>query len=180
MKRALKYSIILLMSAMLVVPAVKAQNTQAYVDVNKVLQAMPGYQDSTKKLDEIRAMYQNQYNYLLVDLQQKIKMYEAQKDSLSAYIANIRLREIKNAQANLDTFQAVANSALNIQKNKMLSGFLSDIKDAIAAIGNEKKYNTIWDYEMLKNAIWTDPKTDITQEVISRLDKKKNPIPNKK
>lgn len=140
---------------------------------------MPGYADSVKLLDNIRTMYQNQYNYLLIDLQQKIKQYEIQKDSLSPFIANIRLQEINTSQRNLDTFQSVANTALSIQQDKILSGFLKDIHSATAAIGTQKKYIAIWDSNMLKNAIWTDPKADMTQEIIAYLANKNNGTPAK-
>jgi len=149
----------------------------AYIDINVVLQAMPGYKDSVKMLDNIRVMYQNQYNYLLVDLQQKIKTYESKKDSFSPYVANLKLTEIKQSQANLDTFQAVANNALKMQQDKVMTSFLKEIRDASASIGNARKLGTVWDSAMLKNAIWTDPKSDITQDVIKVLLKKPSPAP---
>jgi Skp family chaperone for outer membrane proteins len=156
----------------------KAQSgiPNAYVDINVVLQAMPGYKDSIKKLDEIRAMYQNQYNFLLVDLQQKIKTYESKKDSLSPYVSNLKLQEIRQGQANLDTFQKVANEALKMQQDKVLSGFLTEIRNVVAQIGNLRHLGTVWDASMLKNAIWTDPKSDITQEVIKTIQLKHNPV----
>ncbi len=141
----------------------------AYVDIAKTLQAMPGYQDSIKKLDAIRALYQNQYNYLLVDLQQKIKTYESKKDSLSPYVANLKLAEIKQAQANLDTFQMVANNALQMQQNQVIGSFMIVIREVSKSIGVKRKLGTIWDSAMLKNAIWTDPNSDITQEVIDAI-----------
>lgn len=162
-----------LIVALLIVNSSQAQNKNyvpnAFVDVNKVLQAMPGYQDSVKGLDNIRMMYQNQYNLLLVDLQQKIKTYEAGKDSLSPFVANTKLKEIKNSQANLDTFQALANQALKFQQDRVLQGFLEKIREAVTALGQQGRYGTVWDSGMLKSAIWTDPKSDITQDVITQL-----------
>lgn len=144
----------------------------AFVDVNKVLQAIPGYSDSIKKLDEVRLMYQNQYNFLLVDLQQKIKTYELKKDSFSPFVSNLKLQEIKQAQGNLDTFQKVANTALKMQQDLMLTGFLTSIHDAVSEIGAQKKISVVWDAAMLKNAIWSDPKSDITEEVIAKVKSK--------
>lgn len=155
---------------------ISAQNiSNGYVNLNKVMQAMPGYGDSVKHLDAIRLMYQNQYNYLLVDLQQKIKEYQSKKDSLAPMIANIKLQEIKQSQSNLDTFQAVANNALVMQQNETMKGFLAEIQVAVAEIGNQKHIGTIWDANMLKNAIWTDPKSDITNDVIQNILNKRNP-----
>lgn len=141
----------------------------AYVNVEKVLQASPGYQDSLKKLDNLRVMYQNQYNYLLADLQQKIKAYEIRKDSFSPFVAQIKIKEIKNAQANLDTFQAVANSALQMQQNQIVAGFLANIKTVSEEIGQRKKLSGVWDSALLKNALYIDPKSDITEEVIQAI-----------
>ncbi len=176
--------IMTLTSAILIlnVQTVKSQSgVNAYVNVDSVLRSMPGFGDSVKKLENIRIMYQNQYNYLLVGLQQKIKEYETRKDSFSPYIANLKLQEIKRDQANLDTFQAVANNSLDQQRSQIYSGFFKEIKEAAATIGAQKKYSTIWDSGMLKNAIWTDPKTDITTDVINAIKNKatKTPVPPK-
>lgn len=155
------------------VQTTKAQaGSNAYVNIDSVLKSMPGFADSIKKLDNIRVMYQNQYNYLLVGLQQKIKEYETRKDSFSPYIANLKLQEIKRDQANLDTFQAVANNSLDQQRSQVYSVFFKEIREAAATIGAQKKYSTIWDSGMLKNAIWTDPKSDITTDVINAIKNK--------
>ena len=158
---------------MLTAQTAKSQNgSNAYVNVDSVLKSMPGFADSLKTLDNIRVMLQNQYNYLLVGLQQKIKEYETRKDSFSPYIANLKLQEIKRDQANLDTFQAVANNSLDQRRAQIYSVFFKEIREAAATIGAQKKFSTIWDSGMLKNAIWTDPKTDITTDVINAIKNK--------
>ncbi len=56
-----------------------------------------------------------------------------------------------------------------MQQNQIVAGFLANIKTVSEEIGTRKKLSGVWDSALLKNALYIDPKSDITEEVIQAI-----------
>jgi outer membrane protein len=91
---------------------------------------------------------------------------EKDGSSMSDSVRRFKERELANLNINLQTMQREFREDLNLRKNEELAVVLAHADKAIRAIAESEEYDVI-----LQEAVYRNPKVDITDKVLKYLSK---------
>lgn|SRR5512145_824644 len=91
---------------------------------------------------------------------------EKDGSTMSDSVRRFKERELANLNINLQTMQREFREDLNLRKNEELAVVLAHADKAIRAIAESEEYDVI-----LQEAVYRNPKVDITDKVLKYLSK---------
>ncbi|MCD4792228.1 MAG: OmpH family outer membrane protein [Bacteroidales bacterium] len=144
----------------------------AYVDTEYILSKIPAYENAQNKLDEISKEWQKEIENKYKEVEQKYKEYQTESALLSAEMKGQREDEIINLEqeANELKDKYFGNEGELYNKRKELVKPIQDeVYNAIKEIATEGNYGFIFDKSADMSLIYTDPKYDISDEILKKL-----------
>ena len=144
----------------------------AYVDTEYILSKIPAYENAQNKLDEISKEWQKEIENKYKEVEQKYKEYQTESALLSAEMKSQREDEIINLEqeANELKDKYFGNEGELYNKRKELVKPIQDeVYNAIKEIATEGNYGFIFDKSADMSLIYTDPKYDISDDILKKL-----------
>lgn len=144
----------------------------AYVDTEYILSKIPSYENAQTKLDEVSKVWQKEIEGKYKEVEQKYKEYQTESALLSTEMKKQREEEIINLEneANQLKEKYFGNEGELYNKRKELVKPIQDeVYNAIKEIATEGNYGFIFDKSADMSLIYTDPKYDISDDILTKL-----------
>ena len=150
-----------------------AQQRIAFVNSSKIFQELPAAQDAQKRIDGIGKPMQDSLETMKRDLQEKYAEYqkkEALYNDATKKTEQQKLLEQERAVQEYQLTRFGQDGLLARQSELIINPIRDRIKQAIAAVARELKYNFVFDKtDQIQILLYGDPKDDITFKVIDKL-----------
>ena len=167
----MKKSIVTLIIAVIfTLPALAQKN--AYVDTEYILSKIPAYENAQAKLDEYSKTWQKEIEAKYKEIDKKYKNYQTEVALLSAEMKKQREDEIVNLEKEANDLKEkyFGNEGELFNKRKELVKPIQDeVYNAIKEIAVEGNYGFIFDKSADMSLIYTDPKYDISDDILKKL-----------
>ena len=167
----MKKSLVILIIAFFGLASSFAQK-YAFVDTEYILNNIPDYKGAQEQLDKLSAQYESEVKGLYDERDKMVKEYQAEKVLLTDEIKAKREGQIVSKDQDAKKMQNdyFGDEGLLFKKRQELIKPIQDkIYDAVKALANEGGYAVIFDSASGPTMLYTNPRYDISDEVLQRL-----------
>ena len=144
----------------------------AYVDTDFILGKLPAYVAAQEQLDKLSQKYQKELETLHSELDQIYKDYQAEVVLLSQDLKKKREEQIVNKEKEYKRLQRQyfgPDGDLAKKKEALVKPVQDDVFNAIQAIAEQGAYSIIFDKAGSMTMIYTNPKFDLSDQVLQKL-----------
>jgi outer membrane protein len=148
----------------------------AFVDTEYILNNIPNYKAAQEQLDKISADWQKEVEAKYADIEKMYKDYQAERVLLAEDMRHQREESIVNKEKEVKELQKTYfgnEGALFKKRQELIQPIQDDIYKAIKDLATENGYATIFDTSSGPSMIYTNPRYDISDEVLQKLGYKK-------
>ncbi len=159
-----------ILAAIISVPAFSQKN--AYIDTEYILSKIPAYENAQNKLEEYSKQWKKEVEAKFKEVEEKYKSYQTEIALLSAEMKKQREDEIVNLEKEANDLREkyFGKEGELFQKRKELVKPIQDeVYNAVKEIATEGNYGFIFDKSADMSLIYTDPKYDISDEILKKL-----------
>ena len=139
----------------------------AYVNTGEVFNLMPELSEAINQYEAIAAQYQEQYQSMLDEFNQKAEEYRKLEATLAENLKLRRQQELESIQERIQNFVPESQQLLEQERAKLINPIQEKLLDVIKQVGEEQGYTYIIDSQATlyigKSAI------DATQLVKTKL-----------
>lgn len=143
-----------------------------YVDTEYILGNIPDYKDAQDELDKLSIEWQKQLERKYAEIDKMYKNYQAEQILLTEDMKTKREEEIikKEKEAKEYQKQKFGVDGELFQKRKELVKPIQDkVYNAISEIADYKKLGIVFDKSSALTMLYTNPKYNISDEVLKKL-----------
>lgn len=144
----------------------------AFVDTEYILNNIPSYKAAQTDLEAQAAEWQKEIETRYQEIEKMYREYQAEKVLLTQEMRTNREEEIIKAEQEVKTLQKdyFGEEGLLFKKRQEKIGPIQDeIFNAITELSNESGYAIIFDSASGPTVMYTNPRYDISDEVLERL-----------
>jgi outer membrane protein len=144
----------------------------AYVDTDFILGKLPAYVAAQEQLDKLSQKYQKELETLHSELDQIYKDYQAEVVLLSQDMKKKREEQIVNKEKEYKKLQRQyfgPEGDLAKKKEALVKPVQDDVFNAIQTIAEQGAYSIIFDKAGSMTMIYTNPKFDLSDQVLQKL-----------
>ncbi|HWR99700.1 MAG TPA: OmpH family outer membrane protein [Prolixibacteraceae bacterium] len=144
----------------------------AYVDTDYILGKLPAYVAAQEQLDKISEKYQKELETLHNELDQIYKDFQAEVVLLSNDLKRKREEQIVNKEKEYKKLQRQyfgPDGDLAKKKESLIKPVQDEVFSAIQAIAESGAYSIIFDKAGSMTMIYTNPKFDLSDQVLQKL-----------
>jgi outer membrane protein len=146
-----------------------------YVHSQKILSDLKEWQDAQKKLDDINRQWENEGMEMQQRLQQLREQYDAQSLLLSETKKKEKQQEIENLMLQLQKFQRdkwdPQQGEILKKQAELVQPILDKINGVIKKIGDDEKFDYIFDTANGAMVYYGPDQPDLTDRVLAELNK---------
>jgi outer membrane protein len=167
MKKIILLLTVLCISAFMV----KAQKF-AFVDTEYILNNIPAYKAAKEQLDKISEDWQKEIEAKYAEIDQMYKDYQAERVLLAEDMRKKREEMIVNKEKEAKELQKSyfgQNGALLKKRQELIQPIQDEIYKAVKDLATEGGYAVIFDTSSGPTMIYTNPRYDISDEVLQKL-----------
>ncbi len=126
--------------------AVSAQQPKfALINLNELIQVMPGRQEARTVLQTHAQTLQAQFEKMQTELQNKYQEFIDNQATFSELIRTVKQRELVSLQNNIQDFGEKAQEELGRKEVEILTPIIDSAKNAIKAVAQENGYAYVFD-----------------------------------
>ena len=149
-------------------------NAQRYavIDSKFILEKMPEYKESQKKLDQFSEQWQQEIDQKQALMEKMYKDYDAEQVMLSDELKKKREDEIFNKEKELRDLQKKHfgfEGDLFKKRQELIKPIQDKVYSAVQKLAIEKAYDFILDKSEGITVIFADPKLDRSEDVLRNL-----------
>jgi outer membrane protein len=145
----------------------------AYVDTKYILEKLSDYKAAQQKLDDQAALWQKDIDQKNEALKKMYSKYQAEEFLLTADLKKQREDEIIKAEEELKELQKNRfgyNGDLFKKRQELIQPIQDKVFDAVQKLAEMRTYDFIFDKASGGAAmLYTNPKYDVSEEVLKRL-----------
>ncbi|MCA1756784.1 MAG: OmpH family outer membrane protein [Bacteroidales bacterium] len=167
----MKRTVLLLMTVLLATGSAFAQK-YAYVDTEYILNNIPSYSAAQQQLDDLSQSWESEIAALYEEVEQMYRDYQNDVVLLSREAKVKREEDIINREREAKELQNTyfgVEGELFKKREELIKPLQDDIYNAIKEIAVEGAYAVIFDTASGMNMIYTNPRYDISDEVLQKL-----------
>jgi outer membrane protein len=167
----MKKSLIILILAFSGIASSFAQK-YAFVDTEYILNNIPNYKAAQEQIDKLSAQYESEVKSLYNEIDKMYKDYQAEKVLLTDEVKTKREEQIitKEREAKKMQNDYFGEEGLLFKKRQeLIKPIQDDVYNAVKALANEGGYAVIFDSASGPTMLYTNPRYDISDEVLQRL-----------
>lgn len=162
---------IILLSFILVATSINAQKF-AFVDSEYILSNIPAYKSAQQKLDNYSSQWQKEVEQKYAEIESLYKQFQADvvfySDDMKAKKEN-EIIEKERAVKQLQKKYFGPEGDLFKKRQELVKPIQDEIYNAIKDISNEGSYAVIFDTADGLSMLYTNPKYDLSDEVLQKL-----------
>jgi outer membrane protein len=144
----------------------------AFVDTEYILNNIPTYKAAQEQLDKFSADWQKEVEAKYTDIEKMYKDYQAERVLLSEDMRRQREEAIVNKEKEAKELQKTyfgQDGALFKKRQELIQPIQDDIYKAIKDLATENGYAVIFDTSSGPSMIYTNPRYDVSDEVLQKL-----------
>lgn len=144
----------------------------AYVDTDFILGKLPAYVGAQEQLDKLSQKYQKELETLHAELDQIYKDYQGEVVLLSQDMKRKREEQIVGKEKEYKRLQRQyfgPDGDLAKKKEALVKPIQDDVFNAIQTIAEQGAYSMIFDKAGSMTMIYTNPKYDLSDQVLQKL-----------
>lgn len=144
----------------------------AFVDTEYILNNIPSYTAAQNKLDEISIEWQKEIEAKYAEIDRLYKNYQAEKVLLSEENRTKKEQEIIKKEREVKKLQNEYFSqegALFKKREELIKPIQDEVYNAVKEIANENGYAVIFDTASGPTVLYSNPRYDISDEVLQKL-----------
>jgi outer membrane protein len=167
----MKRTIFILTVLLLPFGMAKAQK-YALVDTEYILNNIPSYKAAQTQLDKISEDWQKEIEGKYAEIEKMYKDYQAERVLLSEDMRKQREDAIINKEKEVKELQKTyfgQDGALFKKRQEFIQPIQDDIYKAVKDLATENGYAVIFDTSSGASMIYTNPRYDISDEVLQKL-----------
>jgi len=164
--------LILLTGILLFAVATTFAQKFAFVDTEYILENIPSYKAAQEQLDQLSAQYQKELESMHSELEQMYKDFQSESVLLSNEMKRKREDVIVTKEKEYKDLQRKyfgREGDLFKKRQGLIKPIQDDIFNAIQEISNEGSYAVIFDKASGITLIYTNPKFDLSDQVLTKL-----------
>ncbi len=162
----------LILSIVLLAAGTAFAQKYAFVDSEYILNNIPSYASAQEKLDELSKGWEDEISAVYAEVEQMYKDYQNEVVLLSRDAKTKREEEIINREHDAkqlqDTYFGVEGELYKKQQ-ELIQPIQDEIYNAIKEIAVDGAYAIIFDTASGANILYSNPKYDISDEVLQKL-----------
>jgi outer membrane protein len=167
----MKRTIVMLAGLLLPLGMAVAQK-YAFIDTEYILNNIPSYKAAQEQLNKISEEWQKEIEAKYADIEQMYKDYQAERVLLSEDMRRQREETIVNKEKEVKELQKNyfgQDGALFKKRQELIQPLQDDIYKAIKDMATESGYAVVFDTSSGTSMIYTNPRYDISDEVLQKL-----------
>lgn len=144
----------------------------AYVDTEYILENIPSYKAAQEQLDQLSAQYQKELESMHAEVEQMYKDFQSESVLLSDEMKRKREDVIISREKEYKELQRKyfgREGDLFKKRQGLIKPIQDDVFNAIQEISNEGGYAVIFDKANGVTLIYTNPKFDLSDQVLTKL-----------
>jgi outer membrane protein len=144
----------------------------AYVDTDYILGKLPSYVAAQEQLDKLSQKYQKELETLHAELDQIYKDYQGEVVLLSQDMKRKREEQIVNKEKEYKKLQRQyfgPDGDVAKKKEALVKPVQDEVFNAIQTIAEQGSYSMIFDKAGSMTMIYTNPKFDLSDQVLQKL-----------
>lgn len=164
--------ILMLISGLLLSLGLAMAQKYAFVDTDYILNNIPNYKAAQEQLDKISGEWQKEVEAKYAEIEKMYKDYQAERVLLAEDMRRQREEAIVNKEKEVKELQKNyfgQEGALFQKRQELIQPIQDDIYKAIKDIATENGYAAIFDTSSGASLIYTNPRYDISDEVLQKL-----------
>lgn len=167
---------VVLLAALLVVSATFAQNAKlGYINSQKILTDFKDATDVQKKIDELNRQWEKEGLEMQKELEQLRQQFDSQSLLLSESKKSEKAQEIQNLYLKMQQYQqekwAPGTGEIYKKQEELMKPVLEKINVVIKKIGDDEKYDYIFDTVAGNILYASEQQVDLTDKVLKELEK---------
>ncbi len=163
---------IILIAAFLFVAGVTMAQKYAFVDTEYILENIPAYAAAQEQLDQISKQYQKELETMHAELEQMYKDFQSESVLLSNDMKRKREDVIITKEKEYKALQRKyfgPEGDLYKKRQGLIKPIQDDIFNAVQDLANEGSYAVIFDKSGGMTMLYTNPKYDLSDQVLQKL-----------
>jgi len=168
--------IVIVACLMLLYTATTFAQKFAFIDSEYILENIPSYKAAQEQLDQLSGQYQKELESMHAELDQMYKDFQSESVLLSDEMKRKREDVIVSKEKEYKELQRKyfgRDGDLFKKRQGLIKPIQDDIFNAIQEISNEGGYAVIFDKANGVTLIYTNPKFDLSDQVLAKLGYKK-------
>ncbi|MBN1790766.1 MAG: OmpH family outer membrane protein [Bacteroidales bacterium] len=144
----------------------------AFVDTEYILNNIPNYKAAQEQLDKFSADWQKEVEAKYTEIEKMYKDYQAERVLLSEDMRRQREEAIVNKEKEAKELQKNyfgQEGALYKKRQELIQPIQDEIYKAIKDLATENGYAVIFDTSSGPSMIYTNPRYDVSDEVLQKL-----------
>lgn len=143
-----------------------------YLDTDYVLRHMPEYAEAQEELNRLSGKWQIEIEDKYEAIQQLEQAYQAEKVLLTTDMRQRREEEIRNKRLEAQQMQRAkfgVEGELFQRREELIKPVQDALYEAIEALCSQRGYMVIFDKSNQSNILYTNPKYDLSDDIVKKL-----------
>ncbi len=148
----------------------------AFVDTEYIMDNIPAFKAAQEQLDQVSAQYQKELETIHAEIEQMYKDYQAESVLLSDEMKRKREDVIVSKEKEYKKLQQKyfgREGDLFKKRQGLIKPIQDDVFNAIQELANEGSYAVIFDKAGGTTMLFTNPKYDLSDQVLEKMGYKK-------
>lgn len=175
LKQFIKVGLVVILVLMLTTPTVAQKFKIGYIHSQKILSTYKEAVDVQKKIDELNRQWEKEGLEMQKELQQLQERFESQSLLLSESKKAEKAQEIQNLYLKIQQFQQEkwepGKGEIYKKQEEYMAPILDKINAVIKKIGEQEKFNYIFDTAAGNILYASEDQPDLTERVLEELNK---------
>lgn len=162
----------LLLAILFVSTVMAVAQKYAFVDTEYILNNIPSYKAAKEQLDKVSQDWQKEIEDKYAEIEQMYKDYQAERVLLAEDMRQKREEIVVNKEKEVKELQKSyfgQNGALFKKRQELIQPIQDEIYKAVKDLATEGGYAVIFDTSSGPSMIYTNPRYDISDEVLQKL-----------
>jgi outer membrane protein len=163
---------VLFLTVLCISTVVAVAQKYAFVDTEYILNNIPSYKAAKAQLDKVSQDWQKEIEAKYAEIDQMYKDYQAERVLLAEDMLKKREEIIVNKEKEVKELQKSyfgQNGALFKKRQELIQPIQDEIYKALKDMATEGGYAVIFDTSSGTSMIYTNPRYDISDEVLQKL-----------
>jgi outer membrane protein len=163
---------ILVLTGLLLPLSLTLAQKYAFVDTEYILNNIPNYKAAQEQLDKFSLDWQKEIEAKYAEIEKMYKDYQAERVLLSEDMRRQREETIVNKEKETKELQKSyfgQDGALFKKRQELIQPIQDEIYKAIKDLATENGYAVIFDTSSGPSMIYTNPRYDLSDEVLQKL-----------
>jgi outer membrane protein len=164
--------IVVLFTGLILALGIATAQKYAFVDTEYILNNIPNYKAAQEQLDKQSEEWQKEVEAKYTEIEKMYKDYQAERVLLAEDMRKQREEAIINKEKEAKELQKNyfgQEGALFKKRQELVEPIQDEIYDAIKDLATENGYAAIFDTSSGTSMIYTNPRYDISDEVLQKL-----------